>query len=651
MNRQDFDKKVLPVMTKVAADLEAKQKEEYLKIANNAGVQMSSARDPMMARRIAETQPWNSKTTEDFLDMVAAELKKEGIEYDTTVEKMMVEQLVSERMPKTKADKVAYSFSTNWLVQLSNPDKRSSLDDYIEREIDRRIEEQKTGKTKLAALGANAAGFTVATKVGTKLVGGPVGWVLFAADMGNFAADMLYKKHHNGNEYEMQFKERQLQEIAAVVKNTKPFDSDYVKVQLNADSPELATNAQLSATKKFANDNAELYDKQIAIALEEGETSVTVSGKTMEIKEAAQQSAKFYKMSELIENEQSRRSELAKTNDFDKANNIIQETTSYPNWMLKNVGGNIQNASDNQLAEATKKTQTYIEVYSKEMDKVARNGGLIQFQGQKPITVQQAAQRIAEYQNFQDDINAELSARQQREEVAQKASVQHIPEPIKQETNMVNETVNINNGQTVTPQVQRNGGWSSAVSSGLADLINNPGSTLANLPDKIAQSFKEGKMGLNSATLVPLFMVLIGLKGHNMNGLLRTLLLAGGLSSFLGYANGNGSQQRQSAFAQVPQASPSMGATQQRYKVYQDQPLNERIRDPKIVGDQLFFEVDGKPKVAQLNATLVDANLQGALPVNVIANRILAAQDALQAAAQNNLDMAAQQDQANQMRR
>lgn len=651
MNRQDFDIKVLPVMTKVAADLEAKQKDEYFKVANNAGVQMSSARDPMAARRIAETQPWNSKTTEDFLGMVADELKKEGIEYDTTVEKMMVDQLVSDRMPKTKADKVAYSIATNWFFQLSDPDKRCSLDDYIEREIDRRIEEQKTGKTKLAALGANAAGFTVATKVGTKLVGGPVGWVLFAADMGNFAADMLYKKHHNGNEYEMQFKERQLQEIAAVVKNTKPFDSDYVKVQLNADSPEIATNAQLSAAKKFANDNAELYDKQIAIALDEGETSVTVSGKTMEIKEAAQQSAKFYKLSELIENEQSRRSELAKTNDFDEANNIIQKTTSYPNWMLKNVGGNIQNASDNQLAEATKKTQTYIEVYSKEMDKVARNGGLIQFQGQKPITVQQAAQRIAEYQNFQDDINAELSARQQREEVAQKASVQHIPEPIKQETNMVNGTVNINNGQTVTPQVQRNGGWSSAVSSGLADLINNPGSALANLPDRIGQAFKEGKMGMNGSTLIPLIMVAFALKRHTMNPLLRFLMLFGGLGSFLGYANGNSTQQRQSALAQGPQASPSMGATQQRYKVYQDQPLNERIRDPKIVGDQLFFEVDGKPKVAQLNATLVDANLQGALPVNVIANRILAAQDALQAAAQNNLDMAAQQDQANQMRR
>lgn len=66
-----------------------------------------------------------------------------------------------------------------------------------------------------------------------------------------------------------------------------------------------------------------------------------------------------------------------------------------------------------------------------------------------------------------------------------------------------------------------------------------------------------------------------------------------------------------------------------KYKRYADEALNTRMRNPQIEGNVLLVDIDNVPRLVTLPQAVVEAYKEGALPINAIANRILAKTDQL----------------------
>ena len=67
-----------------------------------------------------------------------------------------------------------------------------------------------------------------------------------------------------------------------------------------------------------------------------------------------------------------------------------------------------------------------------------------------------------------------------------------------------------------------------------------------------------------------------------------------------------------------------------RYRVYADEPLNPRISGPILQGNNLIATIDHVPCTIQLSEKVVSAYNAGALPLNTLANAILAKSDRTQ---------------------
>ena len=75
-----------------------------------------------------------------------------------------------------------------------------------------------------------------------------------------------------------------------------------------------------------------------------------------------------------------------------------------------------------------------------------------------------------------------------------------------------------------------------------------------------------------------------------------------------------------------------------RYKSYPDEPLNPRIVNPVLQGGTLIATIDRVPCTVQLSQTVADAYHAGALPLNTLANAVLAHSDRLREMASQNYD-------------
>ena len=67
-----------------------------------------------------------------------------------------------------------------------------------------------------------------------------------------------------------------------------------------------------------------------------------------------------------------------------------------------------------------------------------------------------------------------------------------------------------------------------------------------------------------------------------------------------------------------------------RYKQYPDEALNERITNPHVEGNVLIVDIDHVPRIVTLPPTLAEAYQSGAVPLNTLANRILAKTEQMQ---------------------
>ena len=192
------------------------------------------------------------------------------------------------------------------------------------------------------------------------------------------------------------------------------------------------------------------------------------------------------------------------------------------------------------------------------------------------------------------------------------------------------------------PQQTNQNGWSGLLSSvglnGISDIGHNLGYVLAMLPDMLVGIFtgKTKSLGLKD-NMLPLASIVAGM--FVRNPILKMVLIGmGGLNLLnkVGHEaldNHNGVSYRQGGNTNV----------RSNYKVYEDEALNARISQPQIKGNCLIATIDKVPCTIALPDRVVDAYNQGALPLNTLANAVLAKNDQMRQIAAENYAASEQQ--------
>ena len=196
--------------------------------------------------------------------------------------------------------------------------------------------------------------------------------------------------------------------------------------------------------------------------------------------------------------------------------------------------------------------------------------------------------------------------------------------------------------QQEQPQQTNQNGWSGLLSSvglnGISDIGNNLGYVLAMLPDMLVGIFtgKTKSLGIKD-NMLPLASIVAGM--FVRNPILKMVLIGMGGLNLLNKAghealdNHNGVNYGQSGNANV----------RGNYKVYEDEALNARISQPQIKGNCLIATIDKVPCTIALPDKVVDAYNQGALPLNTLANAVLAKNDQMRQIAAENYAASEQQ--------
>ena len=248
-----------------------------------------------------------------------------------------------------------------------------------------------------------------------------------------------------------------------------------------------------------------------------------------------------------------------------------------------------------------------------------------------------APEHRADYKKQKENQTAKPKNKPQSTTTA-KQEVKQDP-PQEQSGEKQNETVTTTT-QPQEPQQEQaqqtnQGGWTGLLSSfglnGLSDIGNNLGYVLAMLPDMLIGAFtgKSKSLGLKD-NLMPLASIVAGM--FVRNPIMKMILIGMGGLNLLNKA-GHEAIDDHRGLSQG--AGSSMRAN---YKVYQDEELNARIIQPQIKGNCLIATIDKVPCTIALPDKVVDAYNQGALPLNTLANAVLAKNDQMRQLASDNYE-------------
>ena len=178
-DREQFSTKVEPIMDRVMQDLRSRQAEEVRRFMRSPAYILSGISGPdggMASQAIAldslrVTGEWNSKTAEDYVEMVKAELRKEGITVTPQIEEMMIEKMARDQVPQSSIDYILRKAAGNSIFGLPEEARKTPL----QREIEERAEEMynpsKVEKGIGWGLGA-AADFATMGGLGGGVAGG-----------------------------------------------------------------------------------------------------------------------------------------------------------------------------------------------------------------------------------------------------------------------------------------------------------------------------------------------------------------------------------------------------------------------------------------------------------------------------------------------
>ena len=223
---------------------------------------------------------------------------------------------------------------------------------------------------------------------------------------------------------------------------------------------------------------------------------------------------------------------------------------------------------------------------------------------------------------------------QARTEGEQREKVEKVEEEVQEQTVPADEEAREEQTvQEVQAGQTNESGWDSLVRNlgleGLGDVTGNLGYILAMLPDILlgVLTGKTQSLGIKD-NLLPIASIVAGV--FIKNPMLKMLLIGMGGANLLNKAG------HEMLGREQPSRSTDGGNVQ--YKHYTDEPLNPRIVNPVLQGNTLIATIDRVPCTVQLSPKVADAYRAGALPLNTLANAILAQSDRLRQIASQNYD-------------
>ena len=160
--------------------------------------------------------------------------------------------------------------------------------------------------------------------------------------------------------------------------------------------------------------------------------------------------------------------------------------------------------------------------------------------------------------------------------------------------------------------------------SGMGDISKNLGYVLAMLPDILVGMFTGRTKSLDLGdNVLPIASIVAGI--FIKNPILKMMMIGLGGANLLNKAG-----HEALGWERNEDNGLKAGNRSVRYRVYADEPLNPRISGPILQGNNLIATIDHVPCTIQLPEKVVSAYNAGALPLNTLANAILAKSDRTQ---------------------
>lgn len=570
-----FHSHIAPVMSKTQAFLTEKQGEEMKEYSTSLGgilsTMASSAQplsDPYQVLKV--TGEWNSKTTEDYIEMCKAEITgsaamQQDLVYmagqwrdavvqevgrerydklseqlggdlayayvDYRVEQLMIDKLVKERMPKSSADYIIRKAGESSLLGLSQTLNRSPLAEEIEARGEAAYRPSKLEK---------GAGWVLGATADSVMLGGVGSWATLARFVG---ADVA---------------------ISAVANHFEPEMPDTLSVE------------QCISKGVFGSEGNVFEDFRREAA--------TIPANTIPAKE---------NMFVATANEQLKNKIPVVSSDF-------MEWMQAGNDGLSWVGGYGE--------EQRKQAERYKDV------------PLVIAPGQEEAYLRELTGRYE---------TAAVVPEQAQPETEQRERVEkEVRQPV------VSAGEEIRGEQTMQGNAN---GWGGLLGSlglnGMGDTIGNLGYVMAMLPDVLLGAFTGKSPSLRFGdNLLPIASIVAGM--FVRNPMLKMLLIGLGGANLLNKAGHEALGRGQTEGKENRTAD----GRNVQYRRYSDEPLNPRIVNPVLQGGMLIATIDRVPCTIQLSPTVADAYRTGALPLNTLANAVLAKSDQLRQAASQNYD-------------
>lgn len=186
-----------------------------------------------------------------------------------------------------------------------------------------------------------------------------------------------------------------------------------------------------------------------------------------------------------------------------------------------------------------------------------------------------------------------------------------------------------------TPEQTNMDGWQGLLTSfglnGISDITHNLGYVLAMLPDMLVGLFTGKTKSINlKDNMMSIVSIVAGM--FVRNPILKMVLIGMGGLNLLNKAG------HEAIDNYKVQPHPETGNARTHYRVYPDEPLNGRIVNPEIRSNCLVATIDRVPCTIALPDRVVDAYTQGALPLNTLANAVLARHDQMRQMASENYE-------------
>lgn len=567
-----FDCHLAPVMRDTQNYLNRKQVEEMAKYSTSvAGIlgSMAAASNPMMDpyQTLKVTGEWNSKTTEDYLDMCkekiannkeiqadlalmasewrAAVVEETGRErYDRLSEQLggdlayayveyrigqqMIDKMVKDNMPKSSAEYIIRKAAQNTLLGLGNTLNQSPLAAEIEQRGEAAYNPSKLEKGTGKVIGASIDAISL---------GGAGSWASFAKFVG--------------------------------------MDLAFSALTSSKDKGENQTSVEECISKGVFGSDTNVFDR---------------------FRKEAKEIRKDENPYILATNERLTKKIPVQTFDFGE----WMENSTYmklPFDIIDDQKTKEERYKDIPMVIAPE----YVENYLQEMED----------KEEKQVTSALSS-------------NAEQSENTHTVQSVQQADETETAEEVKEDTAIEPEQVRQAEQQ---PASTNENGWGDFFSTlgldGMGDISHNLGYVIAMLPDILVGMFTGRTKSLNlSDNLLPTASVVAGI--FVKNPILKMLMIGLGGANLVNKAGHEALGWKRNEDGLNRESRPV------QYRVYSDEPLNPRISGPVLQGNNLIATIDRVPCTIQLPEKVVSAYHAGALPLNTLANAILAKSDRTQ---------------------